>query len=161
MAKFEDHILQARKNINFLSAINNNVPDCLDWQVTTCFYTALHLVNAHLSKHDMQYRKHVDVKDALNPEKQLSLTKIDEAYYISYISLQSLSRRARYLVEEGDRNLESTDAFLIYEKHLAKAFRHLDKLLGYFSTKYSLSFPKVEIKCDNIQYDELKHFLRK
>ncbi len=153
MATFNDHILQAKKNIVFLSDINQKVPDSLDWQVTTCFYTALHLINAHLAKFNMQYRRHVDVKDALNPERPTSITKLDEDEYVSYIALQSLSRRARYLVEDTD--ITSERAYLTYEKHLAKSLRHLDKLIVYFSRKYDLEIPKFNITCSSIKFEEL------
>ena len=156
MAQFDEHIKQAKKNLVFLSEINQKVLDCYDWQVTTCFYTALHLVNAHLANQNMQYRKHVDVKFALNPENALSLAKIDENTYVSYISLQSLSRRSRYLVEEGDNGLKSNNAFFTYEKHLAKSLRHLDKIILYFSNKYNLDLPKQKIICENIRLGELQ-----
>lgn len=158
MAQFDDHIQQARKNLAFLSSINQTVPDCLDWQVTVAFYSALHLVNAHLARHGMSYRKHVDVKDALNPEKSLSVTKLPEDIYVSYITLQSLSRRARYLVEEKDSNLRSNQAFYIYDKHLSKAIKHLNKLIVHFSELYKLQFQKYLITCMGIKENEIDCF---
>ena len=44
MPQFEDHVKQAQHNLKFLENINAGNYDCVDWQVTTCFYTALHLV---------------------------------------------------------------------------------------------------------------------
>lgn len=155
MAQFSDHVTQSKKNLAFLSSINQNVADCSDWQVTVCFYTSLHLVNAHLANFEMQYRKHIDVKHALNPVNQLSLAKLPEDIYVSYMALQSLSRRARYLVEEKDTNLKSSVAFLIYDKHLSKALRHLDKIITYFSALYQLQIPKVSISCPEIKAGEL------
>ena len=160
MAQYDDHIKQAKRNLVFLSNINNNITDCIDWQVTTCFYTAVHLVNAHLSKFALQYRNHTDVKDALNPENQLSLTKLPESEYIAYIKLQSLSRRSRYLVEEGDRNLNATQAFITYDKHLGKAIRHLNILIIYFSTKYTTEFDTINLRCDSLIHSEL-HYINK
>lgn len=159
MAKFEDHISQAKRNLSFLESINQKVQDSFDWQVTVCFYTSLHLVNAHLSQYDLQYRKHKDVNFALNFENRTSPARLPEDEYLAYNALQSLSRRSRYLVNEKDNKLGTDQAFLIYEKHIARAFRHLDKLLIHFSARYSLDFKPVKITCSEIKKNELKFFL--
>ncbi len=160
MAKFDEHISQAAHNLAFLEKINSSVSDCFDWQITVCFYSALHLVNAHLSKFDLQYRKHSDVNHALNYENRTSLAKLPEDEYIAYTALQSLSRRSRYLVNEKDGNLKENRAFFIYEKHLAKALKHLDTLLHYFNLKYGLGIRPIEVKCSGIKNNvDFRHML--
>ncbi|MBI1782287.1 MAG: HEPN domain-containing protein [Sphingobacteriales bacterium] len=160
MATFDEHIQQAKRNFDFLCLVNQKVNDHFDWQVTVCFYTALHLVNAHLSKHNLQYRKHHDVNYALNPDVQLSVSKLPEEEYDSYIALQRLSRRSRYLVNEKDNNISSTQAFFTYDKHLAKAIRNLDKLIRYFDKKYTLEFNAKNFSCieltkkDNLKFSK-------
>ncbi len=151
MATFQEHINQANSNIAFLQNINNSIDNCIDWQVTVAFYTALHLVNAHISSNGLQYRRHTDVKDVLNPYNKLSLLKLPEDEYIAYVSLQSLSRRARYLVSEKDGNLANSAAYLTYEKHLAKALKHLDVLMQHFSAKYSFAMPTITVKCSELK----------
>lgn len=158
MARFDDHTLQAKRNLNFLSEVNNKISNCFDWQVTACFYTALHLVNAHLSKYNLQYRKHKDVNYALNFANTLSPARLPEDEYIAYTALQSLSRRSRYLVNEKDNKLGSEDAFLTYDVHLARALRHLNKLLQHFESRYSLNIDMVDIKCSEIKNGEMKSF---
>lgn len=159
MASFAEHIEQVRRNLRFLSSINNAVSDCFDWQVTVCFYTALHLVNAHLSQYNLQYRKHHDVNYALNPHVQLSPGKLPEEQYEAYISLQRLSRRSRYLVNEKDSNIGSTQAFLTYDKHLSKAVRHLDGLLQFFEAKYAMGLTPVRFHCAGLTaQDQLRYF---
>lgn len=74
MPRFNEHIEQARHNILFLEFINKSGNDFCDWQVTTCFYIGVHLINAHLSMFNMQYRKHVDVKDNKLYETNAALT---------------------------------------------------------------------------------------
>lgn len=160
MAKFDDHILQAKRNLSFLQSINTTLKDCYDWQVTVSFYAALHLVNAHLSKHNLQYRKHKDVNHALNFSNQLSAARLPEDEYISYTALQSLSRRSRYLVSEKDGNLTSDDAFLTYDKHVSRAFRHLNRLITHFCYVLQVEFDSVEIICTEVKEGELK-YLRK
>lgn len=158
MAQFDDHITQANRNLNFLSAINRNVTDCCDWQVTACFYAALHLVNAHLSKYNLQYRKHKDVNYALNFASTTSPARLPENEYLAYTALQSLSRRSRYLVNEKDQNLNSVQPFLTYDKHLARSLRHLNLLIQHFESRYSLGIDSVDINCAEIKTGEMKFF---
>lgn len=151
MASFNDHLTQACRNLQFLQCINGDVSNCEDWQVTVCFYTALHLVNAHLAHYGMQYRTHNDVKNAINPEASLSITKIPEDEYAAYVSLQMLSRRSRYLVNEKDGNLSSNAPALTYSKHLAKAMRHLDRLIVFFNSTYKQTIPAIKIHCIDLR----------
>lgn len=158
MAKFEHHIAQSTNNLRFLEEVNAKISNCFDWQVTVCFYTALHVVNAHLATYNLQYRKHRDVNHALNFATLTSPARLPEEIYISYIALQSLSRRSRYLVNEKDRNLSADGAFLTYEKHLAKAIGHLDNVLNHFVAQYSIkAFSPVSIRCVGLSQD-LKWF---
>jgi hypothetical protein len=161
LATAQEHINQANSNIAFLQNINHNVNNCFDWQVTVSFYTALHLVNAHISTFELQYRRHTDVKDALNPYNKTSLMKLPENEYTAYMSLQSLSRRARYLVNEKDGNLATNVAFLTYEKHLAKALKHLDVLMQYFTTKYGYHLPTITVKCSELKISGDMKYLEK
>lgn len=159
MAIFDDHIRQAKRNLSFLSAVNKQVGNYYDWQVTVCFYASLHLVNAHLSKHNLQYRKHHDVNYALNPNVQLSISKLPEDEYYAYMALQRLSRRSRYLVNEKDDNISNTQAFFTHDTHLCKAIRHLNKLLIFFDHKYSLNIASVKFSCSGLtSTDNLKYF---
>jgi hypothetical protein len=159
LPSIDEHIAQAQKNFNFLAEVNKQIAQSVDWQVTVCFYTALHLVNSHLSRHHMQYRKHFDVNHALNPDVAISVTKLPEDEYDAYIALQSLSRRSRYLVNQKDGNIGSEDAFFTYDKHLCKAVRHLNKLIVYFTEHYQFTFPKINFNCTGLKAEEnLRHF---
>lgn len=151
MASFDEHIKQAKRNLHFFEKINHEIDDCIDWQVTVCFYTALHLINAHLSTFNLQYRRHTDVKHALNPEVKVSPSRLPEDEYIAYVTLQMLSRRSRYLVNEKDNNENSSQAFFTYDKHLAKAIRHLDKLINYFVSRYSVDIKPVNVYCSEVK----------
>ena len=163
MATFDEHIKQAQHNIHFLSSINDNasVQNCIDWQVTVCFYAALHLINAHLAQFSLQYRSHTNVKQALNPEQAVSLSKLPADEYVAYTALQMLSRRSRYLVNEKDGQIGATSAAYTNEKHLAKAIRHLDRLAAYFRTRYKLTLPTVQLKCIGVKQNELTYFQAK
>ena len=156
MASFDEHIAQAKNNLAFLSSVNQQVKNYLDWQVTACFYTAVHLVNAHLSTHGLQYRKHHDVNFGLNPDVQLSVSKLPQDEYDAYIALQRLSRRSRYLV--NDKELQSQAAYFTYDKHMAKSIRHLERLLTYFSTAYNLQISPVNFSCPDLKKSENLRF---
>lgn len=148
MATFDEHISQAKKNLSFLGRINSECNEFWDWQVTTCFYVAVHLANAHIStKSNMHYRTHMDVKHALNPEVPLSLSKFSEENYTAYVKLLNLSRRARYLCHEDPKNTSSSDGYFTYDVHLNKAIKNLDKLLVFMESEYNVSFDKSFIKC--------------
>jgi hypothetical protein len=161
MATFEEHIVQANRNLLFLEKVNINIKDSIDWQVTACFYTALHLVNAHISFNNLQYRRHTEVKNVLNPFNTLSILKLPENEYVAYVSLQSLSRRARYLVNEKDNQLDNGNGFLTYDKHLAKSFKHLDLLMCFFSEKYNLDLNSIIVSCIQFKKDNNIKFIQK
>ncbi len=159
MPRFNDHIEQAKKNFRFLSIINQTAPTHFDWQVTTCFYTALHLVNAHLEKGgNMQFRNHSAVKHVISPFSNIAALKMPPEEYACYESLFSLSRRARYLINDKDGHLESADAFFTYDKHLAKSIRHLDKIAQYFTKLYDFDFPEINVKCSHLNQSNIKFF---
>ena len=154
MALFDEHLAQAKKNLQFLEVVNQSVQNYYDWQVTICFYTALHIVNAHLSHNSLQYRQHKDVNYALNPHVVGSISKLPEDEYDAYMGLQRLSRRSRYLVNEKDGNVTNPNAFFTYEKHLARAVRNLDKILVYFNQKYNLNLKSISFSCAELRKEE-------
>lgn len=154
MASFDEHIQQARNNLKFLTETNSKNRIFWDWQVTTCFYIAVHIVNAHLAKvANLHYRTHEDVKNALNPYNTLALGKIQEDIYLAYVKLESLSRRSRYLCHDDPAN-SSTMAHLTHDRHLAKAIRKLDTVLNHFTVLYNLKYEKPKISCDDLSTAE-------
>ncbi len=159
MATFEEHISQAKRNLAFLKNINEKCNEYWDWQVTTIFYVAVHLANAHIArKSDMHYRSHSAVKFALNPENQLSLTKISPEEYLAYVKLMNLSRRARYLCHDQPTKHENAHAFMTYDIHMNKALKNLDKLLLYFKSEYKIDFEKVTINCLEVRNGTMTYF---
>lgn len=152
MGTYAEHINQAKKNFSFLSSINSQVDECWDWQVTVCFYTALHLINAHIvTKSNYNYISHNKVNKELNPFNHSSPSKLSKEVYLSYIKLFNLSRRSRYLLNDNfDSSLPREDILrssFTYSKHLKKAIHHLDIIIDFINTEYTEEFPQVEIKC--------------
>lgn len=161
MASFTEHISQAKGNLGFLNLVNGKINSNWDWQVTISFYIAVHLVNAHIAKKSNQhYRSHELVNNAINPFLPLSTAKFTEELYTSYMKLQNLSRRARYLCHDDPKNRENK-AFLTYDKHFSKSIIHLDKLLEFMSVEYSVNFTIIGIECIELRNKRLLHFKTK
>ncbi|RLD53224.1 MAG: hypothetical protein DRI94_00535 [Bacteroidetes bacterium] len=151
------HLKKAEKNFSFLNLIKDS--EYNDWKITVSFYTALHILNAYIiEKTGNHYRTHVEVEQAINPYNVLSLAKIEEDVYVAYMALSNLSRRSRYMIHEKSSN-KSIETFLIYDKHVDKAYRHLDKLIS-FSEQYHISFRKMQIQNIGIKQNELKYFIK-
>lgn len=145
MPDFKDHIYQAKNNLEVLEFVNTS-GKYYDWQVTLCFYAALHFVNAHLAQcNNSHYRTHMQVDQAINPNILLSVSKLDEDTYVVYTSLFKLSKRSRYMVNENPANKE-TRAFFTHEPHLKRALKHLDTVLYYFNAKYNIGLQNVILK---------------
>ena len=147
MASFDEHINQAKRNLAFLIEVNSNNNSNWDWQVTICFYIGVHLINAHLARiGNLHYRNHEDVRNAISPVSTLSVCQLPQDIYLSYVKLEGLSRRARYLCNE---NFQITDTrqFLTYDKHFAKAIKNLDRILIHFKNTYKINFNSPQITC--------------
>jgi hypothetical protein len=150
VASYEAHIDQAKKNLSFLVEINSKPSLHWDWEVTVCFYIAVHIANAHLAKvANLHYRTHESVKIALSPNP-LSITQLPEDIYLSYAKLEGLSRRSRYLCHNEPKKNDAETAFFTYEKHFSKAVKNLDKFLNHFSNLYGISFGNPLIKCADL-----------
>lgn len=162
MGTFNEHIQQAKNNINFLSEISTNIQNCWDWQVTVCFYSALHLINSHIvKKTNSNYLTHSRVEGIINPFNQLSVARLDENTYTSYIKLFQLSRRSRYLLSENFKKAGKIDvqnASMTYSKHLKKAVHHLEVIINFVKSEYQISFPKVNLKCIDLKDIAFQNF---
>jgi hypothetical protein len=153
MASFDQHLSQAKNNLLFLKEISDK-SKFFDWQVTTCFYSAVHLINAHLAQcADLHYRTHKETKHAISPDNPLAPCKFTEEAHDNYVSLEKLSRRSRYLCNE--RNLSSEEdakkSFLTDYKHVVKAIVRLNKVMTYFNSIHGTSFEPISISCPRIK----------
>jgi len=158
LASFDEHIKQAKNNLNFLYLVNKTTQSHWDWQVTISFYTAVHLINAHIAnKANQHYRSHELVNNSINPFNQTSITRLSEELYVSYMKLQNLSRRARYLCHDDPKNHDN-NAFLTYDKHFVKAVFNLDKILSFMASRYSIQFDRVSLQCVELKAKKFEFF---
>lgn len=159
MADFQAHIKQAKKNLKILSETSLNINESWDWQVTIAYYVAVHLMNARLAdKLNLHYKTHKDVKIALYDSRLPC--KVPDDIYTAYVSLENLSRRARYLCHE-DSTISNETVFYTFDRHLKKAISKLDILLNYFSKEYNLTFEKCPVDCLDIKGQTMSNFFYK
>ena len=93
MASFDDHISQAKGNLTFLTGVNLNFNSNWDWQVTICFYVAVHLMNGHLAKKaNLHYRTHNDVKNGINPHNPTAVYKVPEDIYQDVLVIYAMKK---------------------------------------------------------------------
>lgn len=149
MAKFQDHIAQAKSNLRFLETTNQLANSYWDWQVTVAFYVGVHLINAHLVKKlGFSFYSHNETLNSISFSAVLSPAKMDEREYLAYRKLYNLSRRSRYLcidADEAKAKSQPQTAYLTYSKHLDKAISHLEVILNYINKNYSEPFDQVEL----------------
>lgn len=157
MANFVQHVAQARHNLSLLQILFPHTK-YYDWQVTVCYYTAVHLVNAHLAKTgNTHFQNHSETKNAIN-YKGTSISSIGETPFKHYVSLENLSRRARYLSHQSKGNHPGR-AFATEPYHLANALFKLENLMLYFGEKYAIQFSEMEVTCPEVKA-ELKNSLK-
>jgi hypothetical protein len=158
LPEFSEHINQALHNLEILGSVNSRIENSWDWQVTICYYIAVHLVNAHVAKTcNLHYRSHSEVESAINFMNQASLARLNETVYLSFIKLNGLSRRSRYLINDNLKRKETQPHFT-YTVHLAKAIRQLDVILGFFVERYLIKLPVTNIKCIDLNKGQVKYF---
>ena len=161
MPSFQEHINQAKRNLDFLSSTNSANNSFWDWQVTICFYVGVHLINAHIAqKSNMHYRKHDEVNNTINPFLGLSPCRLSELEYLAYMKLQHSARRSRYLVHDDPKN-KSTDAHFTHDKHFKKSIKHLDTLMKYMNQQYRVDFNVIGIDCPSFVDSDIKYFRKK
>ena len=151
MASFEQHVTQAKSNLKFLKQVTDG-STFYDWQVTTCFYAAVHLVNAHIAKvSDAHYRSHEKTKLAINPHNSSAVQPFDADVHDDYVSLEKLSRRSRYFCNpEGDAAMDKI-ASITKIKHVKKAMVQLNSVMTYFKDIHGIDFDAIEITCPNLK----------
>ena len=83
------HVRQSEHNHDIWEYLSKN-PRCVDWEITTLFYSALHVIDEYLSSKGMRPRRHFD----RNTMVQEEIEPIADAY----VKLYSLCIKARYVV---------------------------------------------------------------
>ena len=156
MPSYSEHLSQAKSNLKFLEKINKDNLSFWDWKVTVCFYSALHLINAHINrKTGLSYESYEDVANAINPFQILPLSRLSESEYTAYITLQNLSRRSRYLLNETNKRDDT--ACLTTERHYVKALKNLQTIISYFEIEYQESIPAINVYCP-VHAESFTHF---
>lgn len=86
------HKIQSQHNDHTNSFLFSVTPLYQDWEITTMFYSVVHLVNAYLDIHLTKYPRTHNQREQLIDQY---LQQIATDYY----TLKDICQRARYLVE--------------------------------------------------------------
>ena len=82
------HVKQSTHNYDSNRYLAQENPRYRDWEVTTLFYSVVHIVDSYLANYNKKPRAHCQRKKFV----RLTLCEI----YDDYCCLESLSRKARY-----------------------------------------------------------------
>jgi len=99
MPTTERHLWQVVRNRNLLALLDPETTLFLEWVVTVIFYTALHLVEARLAKHNLHMGTHADRDNWIQADGALRYT-----VWPLYKELEDYSHEARYQCVGFDRN---------------------------------------------------------
>jgi len=108
-------------------------------------------MNAHIAKAaNKHYQSHNQTKNILSPDTKLSICKIDENTFDNYVSLEKLSRRARYLCNDDGSN-DEIKSYITYDKHLTRAIKRLNIIMLFFNKQYNQKFEVVKVTCPRVK----------
>jgi len=155
VARFEDHVHRAKCNLEVLVVLNRHSHVDYSWQVTLCFYTAVHLINSHLQySAGKTFKTHLSTLDRIDPGSAMNVNAVSLTAYKAYLRLHNRSREARYLCKVSDsghvvRNHQ--DAVRIKHRHLIQCVSDLDIILVDFTSRY----PEAVTRCTNFVRHDL------
>ena len=89
------HLQQARDNrahAEWLNRVNPDDATARQWLITAAFYCSVHCIEAHLARHDLHCRSHLDRRAAM---ADLAYN-VPGTVYFTYTRLEEWSRGARY-----------------------------------------------------------------
>lgn len=118
MPTVEEHEKKFQHNRNFVSFLRDT--EYQDWQITACFYAALHIVQSCLHS-----EKHIpDDKFSNHETTQLIIRKNFPEVLCDYTSLLGLSHTSRYQALGDILSIDLNDA----ETHLQNIIDECDSL---------------------------------
>lgn|GEM_PF-2288546 len=100
MANSSEHFNQAEENFRLLRHLATSRKMYLlhDWQVTVCFYVAVHLTNVFLADEGKHNASHIaTLNDIPNLRSSVPNKQDRDNLYDYYLDLKDLSQKARYL----------------------------------------------------------------
>jgi hypothetical protein len=140
------HFRQAERNLKVVELLNASPNHYWDWQVTALFYSALHLVNAHIIETDGGfYNTHAAVQTKINYQNAESKARLPREVGIAYEKLQFLSRKARYLYDPSAKTKLNPE--FIGADGFEKAVHAFEVVYKHLSSAYDLNISPVNISC--------------
>lgn len=113
----QEHKDKSQHNFNTYAFLNEANPTYTDWEITTLFYSILHLVDAYLYKQQVGLiTNHMRRKEYV---KQYM-----SSIYCEYLRLEELSKQARYKCSIMSKK-ERDEAFKLYNTIRKKILPHI------------------------------------
>lgn len=141
MATFNEHLERVDRNIEHLKRIRELAVRDLDWEITVCFYIAVHLMQARIvSMTGRNPTTHKTREEYLNPENSTfdhlpasQQARLPKAEWFFYKDLYVFSRTARY--HRVDSSNEAT--------RLQESESNLNGLIKYFNQEHNEDIPHI------------------
>ena len=112
---------QSDRNLDACAHLESESPKYADWEITTLFYSAMHLVSDHLKKQNIEVPKSHKRMSAL-------LSVMLPEIFQPYSALLKLSWNARYNGYDAVKNCKSRAVG--YHEQIAAALRRRDSVQG-------------------------------
>lgn len=139
------HFRQAQRNLKVVAWLNSSDTSYWDWQITTLFYSALHLINGHIvATEGTFYNSHAEVRNCIHWQSGRKAS-LPREIGLAYEKLQLLSRKARYLYDP--ERPESNKPQYAGADSFEKAVYAFDKVYRHIAGLYGLELEPVQINC--------------
>lgn len=140
------HFRQAERNLKVVEWLNSSPNHYWDWQVTTLFYSALHLINGHICETDGGfYNTHSSVQSIIYYKNTQSKASLPREIGIAYEKLQLLSRKARYLYDPTQPKSDKLQ--FVGPDGFEKAVNAYETVYRFLSSTYYLGIQPIQISC--------------
>jgi len=157
LADFDEHVQRATDNLELFQEFNSTKPQEKKWQVTFLFYSALHLMQAHLVRCNNYAIHHSERKEKLFFGNSREFGGLEEEVYEAYIHLEKLSRRDRYMSHGTAKNAVDAlnqPAAIMKHKHILQAVRDWNVVCAFFHKRYGIQMKCIKVNCLSAKKDE-------
>ena len=119
----------------------------MDWQITLCFYSALHLIKSHLAHNKVTARTHDDVSNFISNSQLVfaGIVGVPKDVQNAYTYLYKHSREARYLFPDGGDPDNDVAPPVFSDADLIEAVRRLNSIMKFYQSKYGNTFKKTAV----------------
>jgi hypothetical protein len=146
MANENDHLDKVRSNIKLILRLEEFDNPPYDWLVTVAFYSALHLVHAHLARYSAHPGDHKELRFIMG-SCPIEECRVSERCYSNYLSLENYSRCSRYMRHHVSPTRRLETGFHVDHVKWQDAKRYLLVVISEMNLKcgYDISYSNSEL----------------